>query len=82
MKTQTTMQADQLGRFAHFLEMHPGFCPELERDNAMVCGFHIGGCFLTITDMDSFISGEPHFAPHETMLALTAQPTMSNQKVP
>jgi len=76
------MQADQLEKFARFLEMHPGFYPELEGENAMVSGFHVGGCFLTIAEMDRFISSRPHFAPHEAALLLTAEPTMNNRRLP
>jgi len=63
MKTQATMHADQLEKFARFLEMHPGFYPELKKENAMVCGFHVGGCFLTIAEMDRFISSQPTSLP-------------------
>jgi hypothetical protein len=61
MKTQAMMHADQLEKFAHFLDEHPGFSPELTGENALVCGFHIGGCFLTIEDMDRLIASHPHF---------------------
>jgi hypothetical protein len=62
MKTQGTMQGNQLEEFARFLEMHPGFYPELEEENAMVCGFYVGGCFLTIAEMDRLVSSRPDFA--------------------
>jgi hypothetical protein len=68
MKPHATMQADQLEKFARFLDVHPGFYPELEEENAMVCGFHVGGCFLSIAEMDRFVSRQPDSAPRETKL--------------
>jgi hypothetical protein len=68
MKTQATMHGEQLEKFARFLDVHPGFYPELEEESAMVTGFHVGGCFLTIADMDRFISSQPHLALRETAL--------------
>ena len=74
---QFTMAACQLEKFARFLEEHPGFYPELEGENAVVSGFRVGGCFLSIAVMDEFISAQPHLVPHEAVLLLTAQPTRS-----
>jgi hypothetical protein len=68
MKILATMQADRLEQFARFLETHPGFYLELDGEDALVCGFHVGGCFLTITEMDRFVSSQPHLAPHEAAL--------------
>jgi hypothetical protein len=51
----TSMQAGQLEKFSRFLADHPGFWPELTGENAEVCGFRIGGSFLTIGDMDRLI---------------------------
>ena len=76
---QSTMPAGQLEKFARFLEVHPGFYPELEEENGVISGFRVGGCFLSVAEMDEFISTQPHFAPHEAALLLTAQPTRSNR---
>ena len=43
MKRQGTMQAHQLETFARFLEEHPGFSPLLMGEDALVCGFQVGG---------------------------------------
>ena len=77
--TQSTMPADQLEKFARFLETHPGFYPELKEENGVISGFRVGGCFLSVAEMDEFISTQPHFVPHEAALLLTAQPTRSNR---
>ena len=74
---QFTMSACQLEKFARFLDEHPGFYPELEGENAVISGFRVGGCFLSIAEMDDFISTQPHFVPREAALLLTAQPTRS-----
>jgi hypothetical protein len=44
----TGLSAGQLEKFARFLETHPGFYPELTGENAEICGFRVGGCFLSI----------------------------------
>jgi len=71
------MSTGQLEKFARFLEMHPSFCPEL-KENGAICGFRVGGCFLSIREMNEFISTQPHSAPHEAALLATAQPTRTN----
>lgn len=63
-ETHSTISAGQLEKFARFLETHPGFYPELKEENAMLCGFRIGGCFLSVAEMEEFISTRPRFAPH------------------
>jgi hypothetical protein len=71
---QSTMPAGRLEKFARFLEVHPGFYPELEEDG-VISGFRVGGCFLSIAEMDEFISTRPHFVPHEAALLRSAQQT-------
>jgi len=71
MKWHAIMQARHLERFARFLEEHPGFWPELVGENALVCGFHVGGCFLTIRDMERLVMGETQL---KTQLALRPAP--------
>jgi hypothetical protein len=78
-ETHSIMSAAQLEKFAHFLETHPGFYPELKGENATICGFRVGGCFLSVGEMDEFISTEPHFAAHETALLL-AVPTAGSRR--
>jgi hypothetical protein len=46
------MQAHQLETFARFLEEHPGFSPLLMGEDALVCGFQVGGTFLRIEEME------------------------------
>ena len=75
IETPYTMSAGQLEKFARFLATHPGFYPELIGQNAMVSGFRVGGCFLSIEEMDEFVSTEPHFAAHEAALLLAARPS-------
>jgi hypothetical protein len=81
MKTQRTIQTHQLEKFARFLEIHPGFYPELEEENAMVCGFHVGGCFLAIADMDMIISSQPRQSPSVSVLMLTTWPKVDKKPV-
>ena len=76
---QYTIPAGQLEKFARFLEVHPGFYPELEGENAVISGFRVGGCFLSVAEMDQFISTQPHFVPHEAALLLTAPSARSNR---
>ena len=70
MKTQATMQSDQLEKFACFLDEHPGFSPELKGEDAVVCGFHIGECFLTVAEMARLIATQPHFDADTAALLL------------
>jgi len=76
---QFTMSACQLEKFARFLEEHPGFYPELEEGNAVVSGFRVGGCFLSVSEMDKFVSTQPRFVAHQAALLLTAERTRSNR---
>ena len=69
------MSSGQLEKFARFLEMHPCFYPELKGENGEVFGFRVGGCFLSVGEMNEFISTQPHFAPHEAALLLAVQRT-------
>ena len=59
MKWQEIMRPSQIRRFALFLDEHPGFWPELVGEHALVCGFHVGGCFLTIDEMERLIGTQP-----------------------
>ncbi len=61
MKCQKAMQASQLEEVALFLEEHPGFSPELHGENAIVWGFRIGGCLLTLAEMARLVAAGPHF---------------------
>ena len=58
MKWQKIMRTSQIRRFAPFLEEHPGFWPELVGEDAFVCGFHVGGCFLSLQDMEKLIAAQ------------------------
>jgi hypothetical protein len=81
MKTPGTMQVPQLEKFARFLEEHPGFSPLLEGEDAVVCGFQAGDCFLTLDEMERLIAPQ---TPRELLLRtlLTAGPSMSKRRVP
>jgi len=70
MKRQGTMQAHQLEKFARFLEEHPGFSPLLMGEDALVCGFQVGGSFLRIAEMERLIATEPQFDAQEAELLL------------
>ena len=76
---QSTMPAGQLEKLARFLEVHPRFYPELEEENGIISGFSLGGCFLSVAEMNEFISTQPHFVPHEVPLLVTAQPNRSDR---
>ena len=72
MKSQRTMQASQLEELALFIEEHPGFSPELKGDDAFICGFRVGKCFLTLTRMRRLVATRPHFNAGETALLLAS----------
>jgi hypothetical protein len=78
-EAQATMPVGQLEKFARFLEMHPGFYPELKEENGVISGFRVGGCFLSIGEMAEFMSTQPHFAPDEAALLLTTKATRRKQ---
>jgi hypothetical protein len=73
MKHQETMQASQLERAAFFLEEHPGFSPELIGPDAVVRGFRVGGCFLTIAEMELLVNAKPHFDTGAVALLMARQ---------
>ncbi len=72
MKRQSIMRSNQLEKFAVFIMEHPGFWPELVGQDALVCGFHVGSCFLTVDEMEKLIAAEP---------VLEAQPAMRSHSV-
>ena len=55
MKTLTAMRTSQIGKFARFLDEHPGFSPELVGDNADVYGFRVGESLLSADEMERLI---------------------------
>jgi hypothetical protein len=65
------MQAEQIEPFAHFLEEHPGFSPLLTGEDALVCGFQVGGCFLRIDEMERLIATRPELNPKRAALLLS-----------
>ena len=70
MKTAEIMRADQLQRFAQFLDEHPGFAPLLQGEEAVVFGFQTGDCFLMLTEMDRLVAAEPHFDSEQAAVLL------------
>jgi CBS-domain-containing membrane protein len=70
MKTHATLQAHQLEKFAQFLEEHPGFVPLLFGQDALVCGFQVGGSYLGITELEKMIATQSHFDAQEAALLL------------
>jgi hypothetical protein len=71
MKKPEALQASQLESFARFLEEHPGFVPLLTGQDALVCGFQVGGSFLGIAEMEQLIATQPHFDAQDAALLLT-----------
>ncbi|MGC2108820.1 MAG: hypothetical protein WA655_04840 [Candidatus Korobacteraceae bacterium] len=70
MKRQGTMQAQQLEKFARFLDEHPGFAPLLAGEDARVYGFQVGCSYLGIDAMEELMSIQPHFDAREAALLL------------
>ncbi len=73
MKRQGAMQARQLEPAALFLEEHPGFSPELQGPDAIVRGFRLGGCFITLAEMEGLIAVRPLFNASEAALLMARQ---------
>ena len=76
MKTLTAMRTSQIGKFARFLEEHPGFAPELIGDNAYVYGFRVGKTLLSIDEMETMIDtlvDAQEAAPLRTLLPATGK---------
>jgi hypothetical protein len=69
------MRASQLEEFALFLEEHPGFSPALKGEDATLCGFHVGRCFLTLVEMGRLVATQAHFDAGETALLLASPGT-------
>jgi hypothetical protein len=55
MKTLPAMGTSRVRKFARFLEEHPRFSPALWGDDAMVYGFRVGECFLSVDGMERLI---------------------------
>jgi hypothetical protein len=68
MKSLTIMRTDQAGKFARFLDEHPGFSPDLTGENADVCGFRVGECLLSVDEMERLIDTQVHFDARQAAL--------------
>jgi hypothetical protein len=44
---------------AQFLDDHPGFSPVFSGEDAVVCGFQVRECFLSIADMHWLFATRP-----------------------
>lgn len=69
MKRQGAVQASQMEEVARFLDEHPGFSPALRGEEAVVWGFRVGGCFLTLAEMVRLIATQPHFGARRGVAA-------------
>ena len=70
MKSQETMQAHQLERFAHFLEEHPDFSPLLMGEGAAVYGFRVGNSYLGVAALEKIIGTMPAFNAEQAEMLL------------
>ena len=70
MKPYEFMQRHQLERFARFLEERPGFSPLLVGEDALVCGFQIGGSHVRILEMEKMIAARPQFDSQQAAFLL------------
>jgi hypothetical protein len=52
MESANVMDAHQLGELARFLDDHPAFSPTFSSDDAILCGFRVGNCFVTMDEME------------------------------
>jgi len=57
VKKHEAAQGYPLEPFAQFLEEYPSLSPGVSGDDTAVDGFQVGGCFLTITDMEWLFAG-------------------------
>jgi len=82
MKRQGRMQARQLYVFARFLQEHPSFSPTLTGEDALVCGFQVGGSFLFIEEMERLIVTQPQFDAQEAAILPSASLRMNDRRLP
>ena len=53
MTTQSITPVYDLGELARFLDEHPGFSPLLTGADAILCGFRVGDCVLSIGEVQA-----------------------------
>ena len=70
MRQPEFMQMHQLEVFAPFLEEHPGFSPLLIGEDAQVCGFQIGGSYVSVGELERIVGARPQFDPKQVALLL------------
>ena len=70
MKKHGIILAHRLEAFVRFLEEHPSFSPLLMGEDALVCGFQVGGSFLRIEEMERLIATQPRFDAQEAAMLL------------
>ena len=72
MKNRHSMTGKQLGELVQFVEQHPGFSPQLTGEDAILCGFQIGECVLSLEQMEQLFF-VPRNARLRTLLAASAE---------
>jgi len=72
MKSRHSMTAKQLGELVQFVEEHPGFSPRLTGEDAILCGFEMGECVLSLEQMEQLFL-TPRNARLRMLLAASAE---------
>jgi hypothetical protein len=66
-----------LDEAVQFMDDHPGFSPVLSGDDAIICGFQVGECFLSIDEMHWLFATRPD--THVPSLILWSERTRRNR---
>lgn len=61
MKAHALITNQQFEKIAGFLDEHPRFSPILDGPEALVVGFQVGACCLTLREMVKLADAEPQF---------------------
>ena len=74
MKAHALITNQQFDRIAGFLDEHPRFAPILDGPEALIVGFHVGACSLTLREMAKLADAEPQFDGATSALLLLPSP--------
>ena len=74
MKAHALITNQQFDRIAGFLDEHPRFCPMLDGPEALIVGFQVGACCLTLREMVKLANAEPQLDVVTSALLLLPSP--------
>ena len=74
MRSHALITNQQFDKIAGFLDEHPRFAPMLDDPEALIVGFQIGACCLTLREMVKLADTAPRFDVVTSAMLLLPSP--------